>query len=221
MAHRNHLDAAEVTDERWRDRWDAARMFVTADGESGKAAGNETIRVDEAGRLRIKVPAALVDQLDSHVVIAAPVRFTHRGGEWAQRIAARRAVRYDIHVDPDRGRWYLNASWKTAPEPPPGLDELRAGRVLASISTPTIWPPVSWTVRATRSASQPPSTWTLQAWRRRGVMGGCAAITALLDHAQQQNCSAVVVENLDFADARATGRKPWAAASGGSGFAAP
>jgi len=34
-----------------------------------------------------------------------------------------------------------------------------------------------------------------------------AAITALLDHAAQRNCSAVVVENLDFADARATGRE--------------
>jgi hypothetical protein len=33
-----------------------------------------------------------------------------------------------------------------------------------------------------------------------------AAITALLNHAQRQNCSAVVMENLDFSDARATGR---------------
>ena len=39
-------------------------------------------------------------------------------------------------------------------------------------------------------------------------MGGCgAAITYLLDHADQQNCSAIVIENLDFADARATGRE--------------
>jgi IS605 OrfB family transposase len=34
-----------------------------------------------------------------------------------------------------------------------------------------------------------------------------AAITALLDHAQNSGCGAVVVENLDFADARATGRE--------------
>jgi hypothetical protein len=37
-------------------------------------------------------------------------------------------------------------------------------------------------------------------------MAVCAAITAVLDHAQQHNCSAVVVENLNFADARAVGR---------------
>ena len=45
-------------------------------------------------------------------------------------MAARRAVRYDISYDPARGRWYLDASWKTSPEPVPELDDLRAGPVL-------------------------------------------------------------------------------------------
>ena len=45
----------------------------------------------------------------------------------------------------------------------------------------------------------------LAASRRDGRVR--AAITALLDHAQQQQCRAVVIENLDFADARATGRE--------------
>jgi IS605 OrfB family transposase len=34
-----------------------------------------------------------------------------------------------------------------------------------------------------------------------------ASITAVLDHAQHQNCASIVVENLDFTDARATGRE--------------
>ncbi|PBA68690.1 hypothetical protein, partial [Mycobacterium avium] len=87
---RHHLDAAEMSEAQWRQRWAAARMFLTADGESGKTSGNETIRVDEQGRLRIKVPAALVDQLGTHLHIAAPVAFTHRGDEWAARVAGRR-----------------------------------------------------------------------------------------------------------------------------------
>ena len=127
---RNHLDVTDTTEQLWRDRWDAARLFLTADGESGKAGGNETIRVEEAGRLRIKVPAALAGQFGSHLVIAAPMRFAHRADEWAARVAGRRAVRYDITYDPERGRWYLDASWKTTPEPAPQLDDLRAGRVL-------------------------------------------------------------------------------------------
>ena len=72
--NRNHLDATDMTEQQWRDRWDAARLFLTADGESGKAGGNETIRVDEHGQLRIKTPAALVERFGSHLVVAATSR---------------------------------------------------------------------------------------------------------------------------------------------------
>lgn len=205
---RQHLDAAELTEQQWRHRWDAARMFLTADGESGKAGGNETIRVDEAGRLRIKVPAALKERFGSHLQIAAPVSFGHRGGEWADRIAGRRAVRYDITFDPERGRWYLDASWALTPEPVPDLDELRAGRVLGvdlnadhlaacvlDASGNPIGEPVTIAVH----------TSGLRASHRDGRVR--AAITTLLDHAHANSCAAVVVENLDFVDARATGRE--------------
>ncbi|MCW2625484.1 MAG: hypothetical protein JWR48_2206 [Mycobacterium sp.] len=196
-----------MTEQQWRDRWDAARLFVTADGETGKAGGNETIRVDGAGRLRIKTPAALGSLFGSHVVIAEPIRFSHRHDEWEGRVRGRRAVRYDISYDPARDRWYLDASWKTSPEPAPELDELRHGRVfgvdlndghlaccvLDSSGNP-VGSPVSIEV----------ATGGLSASRRDGRVR--AAITAVLDHAQQQNCAAIVVENLDFADARAVGR---------------
>src|SRR4029077_19411839 len=116
--------------QQWRDRWDASRLFLTADGESGKAGGNETIPIDSDGRPGIKPPPALVPQLGQHVGIDAPIRFAHRGDEWAERVAARRAVRYDISYDPARGRWYLDASWNTTPAATPSLDELRSGPVL-------------------------------------------------------------------------------------------
>jgi len=47
-----------------------AADVLTADGESGKAGGNETIRVEDAGQLRIKTPAALAEQLGTHLTIA-------------------------------------------------------------------------------------------------------------------------------------------------------
>lgn len=59
----------------------------------------------------------------------------------------------------------------------------------------------------------------LAASRRDGRMR--AAITALLDHAQQHNCSAVVVENLDFATRALPGARPSAVANGESVCAAP
>ena len=64
------------------------------------------------------------------MVIDAPIHFGHRGDEWAARANARRAVRYDISYDPDRDRWYLDASWHTDPEPGPDLADLRAGPVM-------------------------------------------------------------------------------------------
>ncbi|WP_131590594.1 hypothetical protein [Mycolicibacterium setense] len=205
---RNHLDAADMTEPQWRARWNAARMFLTADGESGKPGGNETIRVDEHGHLRVKVPAALAERFGTHLTVAAPVAFHHRGTEWAGRVQHRRAVRYDISHDPDRDRWYLDASWKTAPETVPGIDQLRDGPVLGvdlnaahlaccvlDASGNPIGEPVTVAVQ----------TSGLRASRRDGRIR--MAITALLDLAAQHNCTAVVVENLDFAGARATGRE--------------
>ena len=62
--------------------------------------------------------------------IAAPIRFGHRGQEWADRVAARQAVRYDIIYAAERDRWYLDASWKTTPEPAHDIEELRTRRAL-------------------------------------------------------------------------------------------
>jgi hypothetical protein len=207
--HRTDLEAAAMTERQWRTHWDSSRMFLTADGESGKAAGNETIRVDEAGRLRIKVPAALAAQFGSHLAIGSPVGFSHRGTQWAARVAERRAVRYDISYDPVKDRWYLDASWKPdVAMPPPSIEELRTGRVLgvdlnadhlACCVLDSSGNPVG------NPITIPVDTAGLRASRRDGRVR--AAITALLDAAADARCSAVVIENLDFADARATGRE--------------
>jgi hypothetical protein len=45
--------------------------------------------------------------------------------------AATGAIRYDITLDPASGRWYLDATWKTAPGPVPSLGELRKDPVVA------------------------------------------------------------------------------------------
>src|SRR5262249_52990938 len=178
------LAPPDMTDQQWRRRWDAARMFLTADGESGKAGGNETIRVDAAGRLRIKVPAALVRRLGSHVVIGEPIRFHHRRDEWHARVATRRAVRYDIRFDPRRGRWYLDASWKTAPEAAPDFAELRQHRVLG-VDLNAGHLAVCVLDDAGNPVGEPLSidlaTAGLRASRRDGRVR--AAITAMLDHA--------------------------------------
>ncbi len=56
---RHALGGADValTEEEWRARWQAARLFVAADGEAGKRWGNETIRVHpDQGWLEVRLP---------------------------------------------------------------------------------------------------------------------------------------------------------------------
>ena len=158
--------------------------------------------------MRIKVPVALADRLGTHLLIAAPVLFNHRSDEWGQRVRDRRAVRYDITFDPQRGRWYLDASWTITPDPIGEFDELRDGHVLgvdlnadhlAACVLDSSGNPVGAPVTI------PVDTAGLPARRRDGRVR--AAITTLLDLAVAHNCTAVVVENLDFADARSTGRE--------------
>ena len=44
MRARLNLAEAGLTEDQWRERWDSARLFLTADGEKDKAWGNETLR---------------------------------------------------------------------------------------------------------------------------------------------------------------------------------
>ena len=37
MRARLNLAGAGLTEDQWRERWDAARLFLTADGEKDKA----------------------------------------------------------------------------------------------------------------------------------------------------------------------------------------
>ncbi|WP_406838676.1 IS200/IS605 family accessory protein TnpB-related protein [Streptomyces sp. AHU1] len=127
---RHHLNEAQLTEEAWRVRWEAARRFLQADGESGKRYGNDTIRVSPDGEVSINLPAPLTHLANAargRYVLSARVSFTHRGEQWADRIAANRAVAYRIHEDPQRQRWYLTASWTLPPVQAVPLDAVRAG----------------------------------------------------------------------------------------------
>ncbi len=112
---RHHLSDAQLTEAQWRRLWEAERWFLQADGESGKRFGNETIRISPDGEVSIKLPvplAHLANAPHGRYVLACRVGFSHRGQEWGDRVAANRAVAYRIHLDVERGRWYVTASWQ-------------------------------------------------------------------------------------------------------------
>ncbi|WP_306186905.1 transposase [Streptomyces sp. MK5] len=130
---RHHLKAAQLTDEEWRARWRAGRRFLTADGESGKRFGNETIRVTDDGEVSIRLPAPLAHLANAphgRYVLAAKVSFAHRDEQWADRVSANRAVAYRVHEDTARGRWYLTASWTVSPVKTVPLTAARAGGLI-------------------------------------------------------------------------------------------
>ncbi|MBZ9645601.1 IS200/IS605 family accessory protein TnpB-related protein, partial [Streptomyces sp. PSKA30] len=130
---RHHLQQAQLTNEQWRARWRAGRRFLTADGESGKRFGNETIRVTPDGEISLKLPAPLAHLANaphSRYTLTAQVVFAHRGEQWADRIQTNRAVAYRIHEDTGGGRWYLTASWTIPPVQSAPLATARAGGLI-------------------------------------------------------------------------------------------
>jgi len=208
---RHHLEDARLTEGQWRQRWAAERRYLTADGEADKPLGNETIRVDpEAGWLELKLPAPLAylaNRPHGRYRLSCPIRFTHRYQEWAAQVASG-AVRYDIQFIPDRGRWYLAASWRRPTPPAVTMQQAVAGGVLAvdlNAGHLACWQvdrhgnPVGVGVDISLMLDGLPAS------TRDGRLR--EAISSLLDLARQRGCTAIGIEDLDFVDARASGRE--------------
>jgi hypothetical protein len=207
---RHNPQAAGLDELGWRRRWEAARWFLTADGEADKRLANETIRWDpDAHTLEVRLPQPL-----AHLANAehgryriGHVRFPYRGDEVAAQTRTG-AVRYDISYHPDKDRWYLDASWMTLAAPPVEIEQLRHGPVvavdvnaghLAAVVLDRSGNPVGapCTVRLDLAG--------VAASVRDGRLR--SAISALLRLAKRHGAHAVVVEDLDFADARDEGRE--------------
>jgi IS605 OrfB family transposase len=211
LRKRNNLAAAGLTEDQWRSQWDSARLFLTADGEKDKAWGNETIRWHpNEGWLEVKLPAPLAhlaNRPHGRYRLSHPVEFAYRGDEVAAQ-ADTGAVRYDISHNPERGRWYIDASWTISPVPTPSLDDLRQhpvvavdvnhGHLAAAVVAPDGNILGSAATIGLDLAGLPYAT-------RDGRLR--AAITAIIGTARQHGARAIVVEDLDFVAARAEGRE--------------
>jgi len=208
---RNRLAEADLTEAQWRTRFDAARMFATADGESGKRYGNETIRLTPDGSLTVKIPEALVAELGigTHLRIAAEVTFPYRGSDWLDRVSAHQAVRYDISFDADSGRWYLDASWKAEPlGQVPAVEHVRCQRHLGvDLNADHL---AACVIDGSGNPVGRPHTVPLELAGLRAATRDARlreAISELIRLAHSTGCGAIAIENLGFSDARATGRE--------------
>ncbi|MFD7261857.1 hypothetical protein [Streptomyces sp. NPDC059874] len=221
---RHNLADAGLTETGWRERWDAARLFLTADGESGAPHGNYTINVDPAdGTVTIVLPQPLRHLANAprgRYRLAYTVTFNHRRDQWLDRAMANRSVRYDITYDAVRGRWYLDASWSTEKTMLPTPVELAAAGVrllavdlnadhFAACVVDTHGNPVGEPVTMPTELTGPAS-------QRDGRLR--AAITALINFARKHGCAGLAIENLGFTDARATGRETMGRGKRGKAF---
>ncbi|MCX5557900.1 hypothetical protein [Streptomyces sp. NBC_00038] len=201
----------------WGEEWSARRMFLTADGEAGAPFGNYTISITPTdGAIALVLPEPLRQKYANaprgRYVLDAAAVFTHRGEQWADRISAGAPVRYDITYDPSRRRWYLDASWSTVKKgqqvPVATLDVLRAHQVLAvDVNADHL---AAWILDPCGNPVGAPHTLPLDL---AGLPASTRdarlreAITQLIHLAQLHDCAALVIEDLDFTDARTTGRE--------------
>ena len=126
----------------------------------------------------------------------------------AAQAASRGPVRYDISFDPVKGRWYLDASWKTARGPVPSLEDLRRSPVLAADLNHGHL--AAWIVLPDGNPAGPPVTVPLDlaglpASQRDGRLRD--AVSTLVAIARGHGCHAIAIEDLHFTDAREQGRE--------------
>ena len=200
---RHHLQAAGLDEARWRGRWEAARMFLSADGESGKRFGNETIRLTPDGELSIRLPAPLAHLANAphgRYRLTARAVFAHRRHEWAGRIAANRAVAYRIHHDLARGRWYITASWQRAAAPVLPLEAaLARGVVGVDMNDDHL---AAWHLDVHGNPIGEPQRYfydlTGSTQHRDAQIRH--ALSRLLHHTRRCGAAAIAIEDLDFTD---------------------
>jgi IS605 OrfB family transposase len=214
LRKRHNLDKAGLTLPRWRAEWVRERLWFKANGSPDEPFGNLTITVTPGGQPSMRLPHQLeymANTPDGRYVFDAEVVFAHRGHEWAARVmpdeAGRsQAVSYRITAHPRSG-WMLTASWSApkweapetvvAPWRPFGLD-LNADHVAG-------WVADRYGNPITRPEDFPAAWDGLAAGQRDALIG--QVVARIVHTAVRRGCDAIVVEDLDFVDARRKGRE--------------
>lgn len=212
---RHHLEAAGLTVGQWRQRWDCARYRIEAIGSADEPFGNLTITVAPAGQVSVRLPKPLehlANAKHGRYVLSGKAVFSYRANQWLTRITGGYSVAYTITRKRGRAGRYLTAAWSTPPEaisvsggpdtdvrargPIVGVDlndGHRAVRRLDEHGNPVGRPhriDIDLTGSSTRRDAQVRH-----------------AITCLIHYTRRHCVTAIAVEDLDFAEARTTGRE--------------
>lgn len=226
---RHHLDDAGLTIAGWRDKWGAARYRITANGSPDEPFGNLTITVTPDGQVSIRLPKPLEHLANcprGRYVLCCPAVFTHRGDEWADRITSGNSMSYTLTRRAGRSGRYLSAAWSTPSLPYwVGHDDRSADRSVCAIG-PLVAVDLNDGHLAVRrldihgnpigAAERIAIDLTGSASRRDAQVRH--AITQLIHYAQRYGISTIAVEDLNFDDARMTGRETMGRGNRGKRF---
>jgi hypothetical protein len=213
---RHQLDAADLTLPQWRQRWDCARDRVHANGSGDEPFGNLTITVTPDGQVSVRLPRPLehlANAARGRYLLAGSAVFSYRADEWRARITGGKSVSYMITSKPGRAGRYLTAAWASTPMPsgispqtpdpdvradgPLVAAELNDGH-LALRRLDAHGNPVGQPQRVDVDLSGSSARRDAQVRH---------AITRLIHYTRRHHITTIAVEDLDFADARTTGRE--------------
>jgi hypothetical protein len=216
---RHNLPAANLTVSGWREEWDCARDRIEAKGSGDEPFGNLTITVTPAGEVSLRLPKPLerlANAPHGRYILSCRAVFSHRADEWRARITGGQSVAYAITRRPDRGGRYLTAAWACPPtsdlvgaQDP--NDEVRA-------DDPVVGVDLNEGHLALRRLDEHGNPVGRPERINLNLTGSSArrdaqvrhAVTQLLHYTARHGLGTVAVEDLDFADARSSGAKPWA-----------
>ena len=206
-----------LTLSEWRERWDCARYRIEANGSGDEPFGNLTITVTPHGEVSLRLPRPLEHLANAphgRYVLSGSAVFSYRADEWRARITGGKSVSYTITRKPGRAGRYLTAAWAC---PPTTSDSIcvaePARRRPCGRPGGGRGPQRRTPCRATPRRARQPDRCT-SAHRRRPHRPPARrdaqvrhAITRLIHHTLRHRIDTIVVEDLDFADARTMGRE--------------
>jgi hypothetical protein len=206
---RHNLHAAGLTVGEWREAWGCARWRIEAIGSGDERFGNLTITITPDGEASIRLPRPLEHLANARrgrYILSGRARFSYRGDEWLARITGGKPVSCTITREPGRAGVYLTASWSAALKPPG--TEARADGPVAGVDLNDGHLAVRRLDKHGNPAGRPERiSFALTGSSTRRDAQVRHSITCLIRYCQRHHINTIAVEDLDFADARATGRE--------------
>lgn len=213
---RHNLGAAGLDEAEWRERWSCARWRIEANGSGDEPFGNLTITITPNGEVSLRLPKPLEHLANAkrgRYVLAGRAKFAYRAAEWQARITGGKSVSYALTRKPSRSGVYLTAAWATHVETFGVTADTADNKVRAA--GPVVAVDLNaghLAIRRLDGHGNPAGSpgridFSLTGTASRRDAQVRHAITRLIRYSLRHGTATIAVEDLNFADARQTGRE--------------